>query len=105
MINYALIGRALLHPVQEAILKAFDRPGVSTLSPNQLANLIDIPLGNISYHVGMLAGTRGKSRFADSPVLELVRTEPRRGAVEHFYRLTDSAKLGSLDAAEGEGRR
>ena len=37
------------------------------------------PLGVVSYHVRMLRGY---------DCVELVRTEPRRGAVQHFYRAT-----------------
>ena len=37
------------------------------------------PLGVVSYHVRMLR---------DYDCVELVRTEPRRGALQHFYRAT-----------------
>lgn len=94
MINYALIGEALLHPMKKAILDAFvnDPTGVS-LSPNELAQYLGKPLGNVSYHVKDLAGLSGGSRFKDTPLLELVDTQPRRGALEHFYALTPNARL------------
>jgi len=38
---------------------------------------LDAPLGVVSYHVRMLR---------DYDCVELVRTEPRRGALQHFYR-------------------
>jgi DNA-binding transcriptional ArsR family regulator len=46
-------------------------------SPNQLATELELPLGRVSYHIRLLN---------DLGAIELVRTEPRRGALEHFYR-------------------
>lgn len=48
-------------------------------SPNELARLLGERLGNVSYHVRVLC---------ELGCLELVRTEPRRGALEHYYRAT-----------------
>ena len=42
------------------------------------------PLGVVSYHVRMLR---------DYDCVELVRTEPRRGALQHFYRATARPNL------------
>jgi hypothetical protein len=42
------------------------------------------PLGVVSYHVRMLR---------DYECVELVRTEPRRGALQHFYRATARPQL------------
>lgn len=102
MINYALIGKALLHPRKQEILGAMQTAkgamGDGVLSPNELANLLGKPLGVLSYHINDLAGRTKKSRFADSPLLELVDTAPRRGALEHYYALTEAAVIG------GEGR-
>lgn len=92
MINYARIGEALIHPTQRRILEAalvFEGP----VSPKMLAEWTREPLGNVSYHVGILAGVRKDSPFAECPILELVDTAQRRGAVEHFYRLTRKARL------------
>jgi len=52
---------------------------VGEASPSELADALGEPLGNVSYHVRV-------PRQLDC--LELVRTEPRRGALEHFYRAT-----------------
>lgn len=49
------------------------------LSPNRLSQLLGEPLGNVSYHVKTLL---------EYGCLEQTKTEPRRGAVEHFYRST-----------------
>jgi hypothetical protein len=46
-------------------------------SPSELAAALGEPLGNVSYHMRILL---------ELDCLELVRTEPRRGALEHFYR-------------------
>jgi predicted transcriptional regulator len=48
-------------------------------SPKELAGQLGEKLGNVSYHVRILA------RLG---LIELVRETPRRGAVEHHYRAT-----------------
>jgi DNA-binding transcriptional ArsR family regulator len=53
-------------------------------SPSELADALGEPLGNVSYHVRVLR---------ELDCLELVRTKPRRGALEHFYRATVSPWL------------
>jgi DNA-binding transcriptional ArsR family regulator len=53
-------------------------------SPSELADALEEPLGNVSYHVRVLR---------ELDCLELSRTEPRRGALEHFYRATVSPWL------------
>src|SRR5919108_2400559 len=73
-------------PLDEALLKAISHPLRHRLlgllddriaSPNELARELGLPLGRVSYHIRLLA---------DLGAIELVRTEPRRGALEHFYR-------------------
>jgi hypothetical protein len=51
--------------------------GERIASPVELAGELDVPLNNLSYHVRTLL---------DLGCIELVRTEPRRGTLEHFYR-------------------
>lgn len=53
-------------------------------SPTELSELVSASLSKISYHVKVLK---------DFELIELVRTEPRRGAVEHFYRAKQRAIL------------
>lgn len=53
-------------------------------SPSELAELVDVSLNRVSYHVQVLK---------DFELIELVRTEPRRGAIEHFYRAKHRAVL------------
>jgi DNA-binding transcriptional ArsR family regulator len=53
-------------------------------SPSELSELVDASLNRVSYHVKVLS---------DFELIELVRTEPRRGAIEHFYRAKQRAVL------------
>jgi DNA-binding transcriptional ArsR family regulator len=82
------LAKALAHPLRVRILTALHR-GIS--SPNQLAQELDEPLGNVSYHVKTLL---------EYDCVELVKTEPRRGAVEHFYRATERAFFSDADWAK-----
>jgi DNA-binding transcriptional ArsR family regulator len=68
------LAKALAHPLRVQLLAALNE-GVA--SPNELAKRLDEPLTNVSYHVRMLH---------DLGCIELVETEPRRGALEHYYR-------------------
>lgn len=82
------LAKALAHPLRIRILSSLHN-GIS--SPNQLAQELGEPLGNVSYHVKTLL---------EYDCVELVKTEPRRGAVEHFYRATDRAFLSDSDWAK-----
>lgn len=66
--------KALGHPLRVRILAALNE---RTTSPSDLAEELDVSLSDVSYHVRELL------RFEQ---IELVRTAPRRGAVEHYYR-------------------
>jgi len=79
------LAKALAHPLRVRILTSLHK-GVS--SPNQLSQELDEPLGNVSYHVKTLL---------EYECVELVKTEPRRGAVEHFYRATERAFFSAGD--------
>src|SRR3954464_4569795 len=83
----ARIAKALAHPLRARILQ---RLGERVASPGDLATELGAPLGVVSYHVRMLR---------DYDCVELVRTEPRRGALQHFYRATARRNL-----AERQGR-
>jgi DNA-binding transcriptional ArsR family regulator len=67
--------KAMAHPLRLRILGALEH---RTASPSELASELDAPLGNVSYHVRQLHGLG---------LLKLVKETPRRGAVEHYYRL------------------
>jgi len=66
--------KALGHPLRQRILHVLNE-GVA--SPNEIAKRLDEPLGNVSYHVKILR---------DNDLIELVETQPVRGAIAHFYR-------------------
>ena len=82
------LAKALAHPLRVRILSSLHK-GIS--SPNQLAQELGEPLGNVSYHVKTLL---------EYDCVELVKTEPRRGAVEHFYRATERAFFSDTDWAK-----
>jgi DNA-binding transcriptional ArsR family regulator len=77
----ARIAKALAHPLRARILQ---RLGERVASPGDLAVELNAPLGVVSYHVRMLR---------DYDCVELVRTEPRRGALQHFYKATARPNL------------
>jgi len=77
----ARIAKALAHPLRARILQ---RLGERVASPGDLAAELGAPLGVVSYHVRMLR---------DYECVELVRTEPRRGALQHFYKATARPNL------------
>lgn len=71
------LAKALSHPLRQRILQRLNEGGVK--SPNELSRELGDPLGNVSYHVRILR---------ELDCVELVRTEQRRGALEHYYRAT-----------------
>jgi DNA-binding transcriptional ArsR family regulator len=77
----ARIAKALAHPLRARILQ---RLGERVASPGELAVELGAPLGVVSYHVRMLR---------EYDCVELVRTEPRRGALQHYYKATARAVL------------
>lgn len=68
--------KAMGHPLRQRILFTLNK---RVASPNELARELKEPIGNVSYHVKVLA---------ECEAVELVETKPARGAVEHFYRAT-----------------
>jgi len=82
------LAKALAHPLRVRILTSLHK-GIS--SPNQLSQELGEPLGNVSYHVKTLL---------EYDCVELVKTEPRRGAVEHFYRATERPFLNDAEWAK-----
>lgn len=77
--------RAISHPLRHRLLSMLDG---RTASPNQLARELGLPLGRVSYHIRLLA---------DLGAIELVKTEPRRGALEHFYRAVTAVWFSEAD--------
>jgi DNA-binding transcriptional ArsR family regulator len=78
--------RTELEPFEERLMKALSHPlrvQILTLinerpwSPNEMHKELDEGLSQVSYHVKVLK---------DFKMIELTHTEPRRGAVEHYYK-------------------
>jgi DNA-binding transcriptional ArsR family regulator len=81
------IAKALSHPVRANILAILnDR----VASPNEISEELKEPLGNVSYHVRALLNLN---------CIELVRTAPRRGAIEHYYRAIERPFFSDRDWA------
>lgn len=81
--------RSELEPVDQRLMKALSHPlrvQILTLvngrewSPNEMSKELDEGLSQVSYHVKVLR---------DFEMIEMVKTEPRRGAVEHYYRAVE----------------
>lgn len=87
------LAKALGHPLRRQVLEQFITRGER--SPNEIAKELGAPLSTVSYHVHILR---------DLECITLSRTEPRRGAVEHYYRSTldvllDDSQWSSLPIA------
>lgn len=65
--------KALAHPLRVRILGLLED---RVTSPSELAQQLHAPLGNVSYHVRILASLG---------LIRLVSETPRRGSVEHHY--------------------
>jgi DNA-binding transcriptional ArsR family regulator len=68
------LAKALSHPLRARILVILNE---QVASPNEIAEMLDERLPNVSYHARALL---------DLGCTELVRTAQRRGAIEHYYR-------------------
>lgn len=77
--------KALSHPIRIEILEALQG---RVASPTELSQEMDESLGVISYHAKTLV---------KCGCLELVHTEPRRGAIEHFFGLAPRSSIGHQD--------
>lgn len=77
--------KALAHPLRVEILTILNE---RMASPNELSKELDEGLSQVSYHVKVLK---------DFDTIEMVKTEPRRGAVEHYYRATARAFFTDSD--------
>jgi DNA-binding transcriptional ArsR family regulator len=78
--GWETLARLIRHPLRQHVLFKYTE---GETSPRAIAMALGARLNVVSYHTQVLLR---------AGVLELVRTEPRRGATEHFYRAT----LGSV---------
>lgn len=67
---------ALKHPLRRTILQTM--AGQARISPRELADQLDEPLSNISYHVRVLNDYGAVAPAGQDPV---------RGSLQHFYRM------------------
>lgn len=77
--NHTLVN-ALNHRLRRQILRAM--PDGNAASPRELADRLGEPLGNLSYHVRVLA---------ECGALVLVEERRVRGTTQHFYRSSVTA--------------
>jgi DNA-binding transcriptional ArsR family regulator len=77
--------KALSHPLRMRILTRLNE---TVASPNEMAKAFEASLPLVSYHVRILR---------ELGCIELVRTTPRRGAIEHHYRALTRPSLGDAD--------
>jgi Helix-turn-helix domain len=90
------VAHAIGHPMRIDALSMFHE---RTASPKEIADEIGVPVGKVAFHVKELLNTG---------CIELVKTEPRRGAVEHYYRATRPPLLTDEDwrqLEDGETRQ
>jgi DNA-binding transcriptional ArsR family regulator len=101
----ASVLKALGHPLRMRLLTFVAERGEA--SPVQMSRALDVPLATVSHHTRVLR---------DLGYVELARTEPRRGAMEHYYRAVAAPFLddehcagvarpvtGCVDAAASRG--
>lgn len=75
--------KGMSHPLRVLILSLMnERPW----SPREIATELDEGLSHVSYHVKVLF---------DHELIELVKTKPRRGAIEHYYSAIERAFITS----------
>ena len=77
--------RALAHPMRVRILEALQG---RTASPTELAREFKESLGVVSYHANALL---------EVECIEQVRTQPKRGTIEHFYTARPRSFIGHQD--------
>lgn len=80
------VARLLSHPLRQRLLFEYAEP----TSPSKAARRLRQPVNLVSYHTNVLR-RRGW--------IELVRTERRRGAIEHFYSSTTKPMIEDAEWA------
>jgi DNA-binding MarR family transcriptional regulator len=85
-LNTTAGAKSATHPVRRRILRVLWT--TDKTSPKEIAVALGVALGVVSYHVRMLQGYGA---------VEVSHTKPRRGALQHFYRLTEDGRQLCLD--------
>jgi DNA-binding transcriptional regulator GbsR (MarR family) len=73
--------KAMGHAMRRDIVETLYRNDGVPMSPSEISRQCGLPLPRVGYHVRQLA------RFK---AVKLVKTEPVRGSLKHFYRLSQS---------------
>jgi DNA-binding transcriptional ArsR family regulator len=85
-VSDAALGAIVAHPVRCRLIAIF---ADHVASPNEVAQELGMPVGDVSYHVRTLK---------DAGIIELVEERPVRGSTEHFYRaVINNIVLGEKD--------
>jgi len=77
---------ALSHPIRIEILTLLNE---AVYTPNELAEILDEPLTNVTYHV---------TELAEAGSIELARTEPVRNWTRHYYRAVEQPYVSEEEA-------
>jgi predicted ArsR family transcriptional regulator len=78
LIDWERLARGQCGELRVSILEVMALDGGRTLSPTDLTRELQMPIGNVNYHIKEL------EKFG---MLEIVAEQPVRGATEHFYAL------------------
>jgi predicted ArsR family transcriptional regulator len=95
-VNWQLLARANTHPLRVSILEVLNLDGGRTLSPKDLSHELQSPLSTVNYHV---------TELAKVGLVEIVREQQVRGAIEHFYRAVDAGVTAAANGARRDGAR
>lgn len=76
------------HPIRIDALRILNE---RVASPSELAKELGMDLSQVSYHIKELRGQN---------CIELVKTEPRRGAVEHYYRAIEPQRVDERELSQ-----
>jgi DNA-binding transcriptional ArsR family regulator len=80
-----VVSHSINHEVRLDALSIFHE---RSASPKEIQKELRKPLATVSHHI---------KELYDDGVIELVKTEPRRGAVEHFYRAKRPPEITAED--------
>jgi DNA-binding transcriptional ArsR family regulator len=80
--------KGLSHPVRA---KCLDVLAQRVASPREISEVLDEDLSNVSYHVRVLS---------ELSLIELVKEEPVRGAVAHFYKAVERPLFSAPEAEQ-----
>jgi len=80
--------KGLSHPVRA---KCLDVLAQRVASPREISEILEEDLSNVSYHVRVLG---------ELELIELVKEEPVRGAVAHFYKAVERPLFSAAEAEQ-----